>query len=457
MSEGQLSLPAGAEIFAPLLKLVEDPEIRVRYQLAFTLGEWRDSRAGPALVQLALRDLKNAALQTAVLSSATNHCREMLMAILTQKTTEVPAELLEKLLGLATALGDDTAIASVLGQIAQPKEGTYLAWQFAAMAGLLDALDRQKTSLKKFQDAHQRDLKNLKLSDIFTAARLRSADAKASETERLQAIRLLGRGLSDVPADIERLGELLHPEVPSDLQEAALRRLQSASGANVGEVILAGWKGYGPSLRTEVLNLLFSRPEWLQTLVSAIESEKISTAGIGTVHQQKLLTSSDSAIRQRAVKLFSATRHDRQSVVRDYRTVEKLTGDPAKGSMLFRQNCSTCHRFKGEGFEIGVDLNTLTGKPVEVLLVAILDPNQAVEARYVNYTASTKNGREISGVITAETPTSISIRSPGGNEEVILRSDLSALTSSGLSLMPEGFEKALNPQDLADLISYIRQ
>src|SRR5438105_4529001 len=88
--------------------------------------------------------------------------------------------------------------------------------------------------------------------------------------------------------------------------------------------------------------------------------------------------------------------------------------------------------------------------PNACALIAILDPNQAVEARYVNYAALTKSDREISGVITAETPTSITIRSPGGNEEVILRSDLKELTSSGLSLMPEGFEKALAPQQMAD-------
>ena len=97
----------------------------------------------------------------------------------------------------------------------------------------------------------------------------------------------------------------------------------------------------------------------------------------------------------------------------------------------------------------------MTGKPVQTLLVAILDPNQAVEARYVNYTALTKSEREISGVITAETASSITLRSPGGNEEVILRSDLKELTSSGLSLMPEGFEKTLTAQDMADLIAYI--
>jgi putative heme-binding domain-containing protein len=274
-------------------------------------------------------------------------------------------------------------------------------------------------------------------------------------SERLDAIRVLGRGPTDRDKDLERLGDLLHPEVPNALQEAALAALQRNSAPRVAEVVLAGWTGYGPASRTEVLNLLFSRPEWLRALLTTIEGEKISIAGIGAVHQQKLVTHSDSGIRERAVKLFAATRADRQSVLKDYRSVEKLTGDPAKGAALFRQNCSVCHRFKGEGHEIGVDLSTLAGKPVEVLLVAILDPNQAVEARYVNYTAMTKDDREISGVITAETPSSITLRSPGGNEEVLLRSELKALTSSGLSLMPEGFEKAFKPQDLADLISYI--
>ena len=87
--------------------------------------------------------------------------------------------------------------------------------------------------------------------------------------------------------------------------------------------------------------------------------------------------------------------------------------------------------------------------------MAILDPNQAVEARYVNYTAVTKDEREFSGVIVAETANSITLRSATG-EETILRKDLAHLTSSGLSLMPEGLEKVLTPQNVADGISFIR-
>ena len=42
-------------------------------------------------------------------------------------------------------------------------------------------------------------------------------------------------------------------------------------------------------------------------------------------------------------------------------------------------------------------------------------------------------------------------RSPDG----LLRVDVAALKSSGQSLMPEGLEKDINPQAMADLIAYL--
>jgi len=38
-----------------------------------------------------------------------------------------------------------------------------------------------------------------------------------------------------------------------------------------------------------------------------------------------------------------------------------------------------------------------------------------------------------------------------------LRSDIAEIKANSLSLMPEGLEQAMNQQDLADLIAYLKK
>ena len=135
--------------------------------------------------------------------------------------------------------------------------------------------------------------------------------------------------------------------------------------------------------------------------------------------------------------------------------VPEFRGVPEQARPLFQKNCATCHQFKGEGTSIGADVASVADKPVDYLLAAILDPNRAVEARFISYTAVTRDDTEFTGIITAESPNSITLRSATG-EMTILRTDLRELTSSSLSLMPEGFESTYKPQDIADLIAFIK-
>jgi putative heme-binding domain-containing protein len=255
--------------------------------------------------------------------------------------------------------------------------------------------------------------------------------------------------------DLDRLGELLSAQNSTPVQRAGLAALGRSRQARVPEVLLARWRGYSPTLRAEVVNNLFGRAEWTRAFLTAIEQQRVAPNEIHQAQQEKLLAHADDSIRQRAKKLFAVTSVDRQKVLKDYAVVKGLTGDPAKGAALFQQNCAVCHRLKGEGNGVGPDLGTMSDKTVAALLTAILDPNQAVEAQYLSYTAVTRSEREIGGVIAVETPNSITLRTATGTEEIILRSDLKKLTGSGLSLMPEGFEKTLRPPDLADVIAYI--
>jgi len=147
---------------------------------------------------------------------------------------------------------------------------------------------------------------------------------------------------------------------------------------------------------------------------------------------------------------------DRAQVIAGYAGVEKLTGDAQRGQRQFQTLCAPCHRLRGEGHEVGPDLGMVGTKPVDWLVTAILDPSQAVEARYRAWTITSKSGDALDGIVSAETANNLVLRLAGGVEHAVLRSDIATMSLSKLSLMPSGFESALKPQDMADLLRWLR-
>ncbi|HEU0008977.1 MAG TPA: PVC-type heme-binding CxxCH protein, partial [Verrucomicrobiae bacterium] len=438
--------------------LINDPDLRVRCQLAFTLGApgWKSDRPGFLLSRLAMHDFEQPGMQTAILSSAPRYVDQMLAEVFSRDSGgAAPAALIEQLLSLAAALNQPKAIASALEAIAHSPASRNVAWRFNALAGLLDGLERRNKTLHQFASECGPEVQALAedLEKLLPIARKAAADEGTRESERLAAIRLLARSPERREEDFQRLGGLLAARYSSAIQRAALAELARQKERPAADALLAGWNGHSPALRTDALNVLLGRPDWCRALLAAIQKGEVPAGQIGAAFQEKLLNHPDRTVRQRAADLFTSTSTDRRALLKQYSGVEKLTGDVAKGMTLFRQQCATCHKLRGEGSDVGPDLATLAGKDVQTLLVAILDPNQTVEVRYVNYTAVTKSEREVSGILTAETANSITLRAPGGHEETLLRSDLNQLTSSGLSLMPDGLEKALTPQDMADLLA----
>lgn len=156
-----------------------------------------------------------------------------------------------------------------------------------------------------------------------------------------------------------------------------------------------------------------------------------------------------------ATRIITNANPDREKVVKSYAGADGLTGDPARGHMLYTTICAVCHRLKNEGNEIGPDLGTIAGKPTEQLLEAILDPNRAVEMRYLTQMVTLKDGRQITGMVAEETSNSITLKL-GATTEVLLRSQVAKNETSSKSLMPDGLENLLNPQQVADVLAWIR-
>ncbi len=215
------------------------------------------------------------------------------------------------------------------------------------------------------------------------------------------------------------------------IQQAAVTALGFLRDPKVADELLQGWKGRTPQIRAAILDTLMSRSEWRSALLSAIESRRISPAEIDPARRQRLLGGRDRALRARAEALFAHEGQARRAVVETYQPALRLKGDRAAGAAVFKKVCISCHRMGNEGVEVGPDLATLNDKSPESLLVAILDPNRALESKFAAFTVATVNGRVLNGLIASESATSVTLRRQEGKDEVLLRSEIEEMSRLG--------------------------
>ncbi len=436
--------PADEGLVRAMLACTGDTNPAVRLQLAFTLGELNDRRVGGALITLATQHADNPSLLTAVLSSSGPHLAAMLSACAALEAP--PGKLVERLLGFAATRNDEAALQAGAAGVAKLNSESASVTQFNAVAGLVEAWERQGsltngTRLSGF-------------AKVFTLARSTVTNDASPEPLRLAALRLVGRPGAG-PAPIQSLVQLLEPNRSTPLQRAALQALQRTQSAESGEGVLRLWSRMSPSLQSAAVELLLARPIWVAQLLSAVEADAVTPRELGPGARQRLMQHPSPAVRTRATKLFEAVNQDRQGVLDQFAGAGKLNGDAERGHEVFVANCAACHRLGGEGNEVGPDLGALTDRSFDALLVAVMDPNRAAEERYLAYTAVSKGGREFTGIIAAETPNSLTLRAAQGIEETLLRSELVTLTSTRRSLMPEGFEHSLDAAALADLFAFV--
>ena len=106
--------------------------------------------------------------------------------------------------------------------------------------------------------------------------------------------------------------------------------------------------------------------------------------------------------------------------------------------------------------DVGPDIADTRVRTREALLTDILDPDRAIDANYVAYVVATSDGAVYDGVVAAQTASSLTLKRPEGKTEVLLRSAIDEVRSTGRSLMPEGFEAKISVDQMADLLTFLK-
>ncbi|MEZ6049147.1 MAG: c-type cytochrome [Planctomycetaceae bacterium] len=142
--------------------------------------------------------------------------------------------------------------------------------------------------------------------------------------------------------------------------------------------------------------------------------------------------------------------------------LEPLThgGNPEEGKPVFfgkKAACSGCHAVKGEGARIGPDLSQIGAIRTERdLLEAIVFPSASFAREFNSYTIITDEGLVHTGIISRETPEAIYLRKTDLSEVRIPQDEIDEMQESKISIMPKDLHKAINDEELRDLIAYLK-
>ena len=463
-----------------VLNMTSDPHPRSCLQLALSLGQSSDQRAVAALARLASDRGEDPWIAAAVLSSCAETADQVLATLLRRKSElKEGFGLLQSLASVVGARRDRQQVGNLLQAIGKQQDDRPIL--LACLRGLVQGLEQGRPlslgsvdivgslrGLLVHDDAEVRQL-SLKLAKlvrleqtremkvIFAQAQKTALDDEEPLPRRVEAISLLaGAAFEQLSAVVT---ELLDARQPLDLQLAAVKAVAAAEGPGVTPLLLSGFAGHTPKLQAEVMNAIFARQDRLPALLQAVRQGTVPRSSLDAVRREQLMSHRNAQVAKAARELLAgqSASQARQQVLAKYQEALSLPRDNTRGKAVFDKQCSKCHKLGDKGYEVGPDLLTARTRADETLISDILDPSNQITVGYNNYTVVTEDGKMFNGVLAAETATSVTLRREEKQETVILRKDIEEMRASALSMMPEDLEKEVAPQDVADLLGFLRQ
>ncbi len=420
----------------PLAGMAGDPDPRVRFELALSLDGSLD-----ALARIAERDAGDRWTRAAVLASVGRSRVEFLRLL--GRDFPGAGELVRGLAAMVAARRDESEVAGWLRAVAAEGGEHPRPWQQAA----LSALPSLRRAGVKVEKAIEASGASGRIAGWAAKGLDRALDGARPEQERVDALELYA--LFADPEAAPRLRPLLRAQEPQEVQVAAVRAFGDPAG------LLDGWAGLTARVRREVLEGLLRRGN-AGAILAALEKGEVRAVDLEPAQRTRLLENADAAVRGRAAKLLETKVSDREELVRELTPkVTALAGDRLRGEKMYLTNCASCHRWFGQGHKVGPDLATVVGKDRKLVLVDLLDPNRQVDPAYRTYVVKTAAGEMVTGIISAESPNSVTLRRALGEETTVLRRDIAELKAWPASLMADGIENNLKAQDFADLLEFL--
>jgi putative membrane-bound dehydrogenase-like protein len=339
----------------------------------------------------------------------------------------------------------------------------------AWIAAVARALASRSASIKREAVATARAWHLSRSGHDALAAALRAIanDPRNDDNLRLQALSAIPNGLEQVaPATLAYVLSQLDLERPVDNRSIAVEVVGQARLTSAQLVELAGrLKNVGPLELSRLLGA-FNRSTDTRvgsSLVTALAASK-ARASLRVAVLKPIFERYGPAVAERARSLYQAIESDtldRRAKLHELAAVlQARQGDIRRGHELFHSQktaCASCHAIAYVGGTVGPALTQIGRLRSEGdLLESIVFPSATLAQGYEGTTVATTDGRSVSGVIVKNAPDAIVLAVGPAQEVRLARAEIEAMKPSMASIMPEGLAQQLTPQELADLLVFLK-
>lgn len=479
----ELHLDAVPELAGPLLKMADDADPRVRFQLLSTLGDLETAEAHRVRQQMLYDHIEDEWMQLAALSAADLPYRSLFeeaRARLADRESAGRTTYFRRLGALLGVRQQQDAVRALVQSITGRDDEAAVWWQAASLEGLAEGLQYgagDGAALHFLREPMARLSLHPSASPLRNAARevmavvgplsgsdgegvLRRAEEIAARRDegallRRDAVRLLQLG--DVSRYADLLAGLVDPQEPGEVQAAAARALKSLEGAAIGERLLAAWSWMTPPVREAAMETMLADDARIRLVLDAVEAGELRRSAVSWEDTKRLMLHSDDELRIRAQSLLGNPDEARSDVVERYAATLSMEGDAERGRAVYERSCAACHQVNGaDGVDFGPDLAGVRNRDPEDLLVDILRPDASIAAGYEQWRIERQRGSIVQGAIITETPGAVTVRDPSGRETTVPRDDIQHMEATDASVMPTGLEQQISEGEMDDLIAFIR-
>ena len=157
---------------------------------------------------------------------------------------------------------------------------------------------------------------------------------------------------------------------------------------------------------------------------------------------------------------FRPVAKDRERLIAKYKKMITpgaiAAADASRGRAVYKKTCAACHILYGEGGKIGPDLTGSNRANLDYILLNSVDPSYDVPDGYKMVLILTVDGRVLNGVLAEEDGTRVVLKTVEQPEVTIAKEDIETRSVSTKSMMPDGQLEKMKPQEMIDLIKYLR-